>query len=132
MSTSHAQESSHTLKECPSSPNCVSSTTASKKHFMAPFSYTGNINEAKQKLKKILKDENRVTITLEDNNYIRTEFKIAIFGFIDDVEFLIDDKDKKIHFRSASRTGYSDLGVNKKRMIKIKHALEKLESEANQ
>lgn len=99
---------------------------------MAPFSFTGDMNDAKRKLKKILEDENRVTITLEDNNYIRTEFKIAVFGFIDDVEFLIDDKDNKIHFRSASRVGYSDLGVNRKRMIKIKHALEKLEDEASQ
>ncbi|MEL7004296.1 MAG: DUF1499 domain-containing protein [Bacteroidota bacterium] len=128
---SQAQESSHILKECPSSPNCVSSVTSSDKHYMAPFNYTGALDDAIQKIKKVLSQETRVKITLEDKNYIRSEFKIALFGFIDDVEFLIDNEDKKIHFRSASRVGYSDLGVNKKRMIRIKHALEKLENEAS-
>jgi len=131
MSMSQAQESSHILKECPSSPNCVSSVTSSEKHYMAPFNYTGELEDAIRKIKKVLSEENRAKITLEDKNYIRAEFKIAVFGFIDDVEFLIDNEEKKIHFRSASRVGYSDLGVNKKRMIRIKHALEKLENETS-
>jgi len=39
--------------------------------------------------------------------------------FIDDVEFLIDEDEELVHFRSASRVGRSDLGVNRKRMSKI-------------
>lgn len=129
MASNQAQELSHTLKECPSSPNCVSSTTSSEKHFMEAMSYSGDMKEAKTILMKVIDEESRVTITKNDNNYIHTEFKIAIFGFVDDVEFLFDDTQKKIHFRSASRVGYSDLGVNKKRMIRIKKAFEKLKKE---
>ena len=35
-------------------------------------------------------------------------------------EFLFDDEAKTIHFRSASRTGYGDLGVNRKRMEQVR------------
>jgi uncharacterized protein (DUF1499 family) len=41
---------------------------------------------------------------------------------VDDVEFLADDEERRIHFRSASRTGYYDFGVNRKRMKKISEA----------
>jgi len=36
------------------------------------------------------------------------------------VEFFLDDATQTIHFRSASRLGYSDLGVNRKRMEEIR------------
>jgi len=35
---------------------------------------------------------------------------------VDDVEFHLDEATQTAHFRSASRIGYSDLGVNRKRM----------------
>ena len=47
-------------------------------------------------------------------NYLHIEFKTALMGFVDDVELLLDGK--QIHVRSASRLGYSDLGVNRKRV----------------
>jgi uncharacterized protein (DUF1499 family) len=40
--------------------------------------------------------------------------------FVDDVEFVFDDESKTIHFRSASRTGYGDLGVNRRRMEQVR------------
>jgi uncharacterized protein (DUF1499 family) len=43
-----------------------------------------------------------------------------IFRFVDDVEFYIDERANLIHFRSASRLGYSDMGVNRKRMETIR------------
>jgi uncharacterized protein (DUF1499 family) len=36
------------------------------------------------------------------------------------VEFVFDDEAKTIHFRSASRTGYGDLGVNRARMEQVR------------
>jgi uncharacterized protein (DUF1499 family) len=43
--------------------------------------------------------------------------------FVDDVEFLFDDTNKKIHVRSASRVGYSDMGVNRKRVEELRKLL---------
>jgi uncharacterized protein (DUF1499 family) len=41
---------------------------------------------------------------------------------VDDVEFLFDDDTTIVHFRSASRSGYSDMGVNRQRMTAIGEA----------
>jgi uncharacterized protein (DUF1499 family) len=43
---------------------------------------------------------------------------------VDDVEFVFDDESKTIHFRSASRIGYGDYGVNRDRMEAIRMLVE--------
>jgi len=55
---------------------------------------------------------------------MRVEFTSALFRFVDDVEFYFMKKQADttiIHIRSASRIGYSDLGVNRKRIEKIRN-----------
>jgi uncharacterized protein (DUF1499 family) len=42
-------------------------------------------------------------------------FTTRLFRFKDDVEFYIDADEGQVHFRSASRVGYSDMGANRKR-----------------
>jgi len=53
------------------------------------------------------------------DSYIHAQFWTRFFRFVDDVEFLFDDAARIIHFRSASRVGYYDFGVNRRRMIEI-------------
>lgn len=53
----------------------------------------------------------------ESDNYFHFTAKSSLFGFVDDVEFLINENG--LQFRSASRVGKSDLGANKKRIITI-------------
>ena len=60
----------------------------------------------------------------EDESYLHYEFTSLLLRFVDDVEFLFDDEAKTIHFRSASRTGYGDLGVNRKRMEQVRALVE--------
>ncbi|MBD0265996.1 MAG: DUF1499 domain-containing protein, partial [Tolypothrix sp. Co-bin9] len=59
----------------------------------------------------------------ESNDYLYAEFKSALMGFVDDVEFYLDPKAKVIQVRSASRLGQSDLGVNRKRIETIRAKL---------
>ena len=47
-----------------------------------------------------------------------------IFRFADDVDFRFDDEARLIHFRSASRLGRKDFGVNRERMEGIRRAYE--------
>jgi len=47
-------------------------------------------------------------------------FTSRVLGFVDDVEFYCDGL--VIQVRSASRLGYSDLGVNRKRVEEIRRA----------
>lgn len=55
----------------------------------------------------------------DEKNYIHAVFKTGGMKFKDDAEFYFDERNKLIHFRSASRVGYSDIGLNRKRYNKI-------------
>jgi uncharacterized protein (DUF1499 family) len=87
---------------------------------IAPFRYRKSRAEAKEALKEVIRSLPRVSLVEEDESYLRYEFTSLLFRFVDDVEFLLDDDAKTIHFRSASRTGYGDFGVNRRRMEDIR------------
>ncbi|MBN8208738.1 DUF1499 domain-containing protein [Bacillus sp. NTK071] len=113
------------LAPCPDKPNCVASQSTDEKHGMKPIPYTGTAEEAVTKLKAILSNRDRTKIVETDTHYIRAEETSKLMKFVDDIEFYIDTASEHIHFRSASRKGYSDFGVNKKRMEEIKEAFQK-------
>ncbi len=108
------------LPPCPSSPNCVSTQTESATHKIDPFSYQGTLADAKVKLMKAVASMKRTKLISNADNYLHYEFRTFTFRFVDDVEFFFDDEKKIIHFRSASRVGYGDLGVNRRRMETIR------------
>lgn len=66
----------------------------------------------------------RMKLVEEDEAYLHYEFSSLLLRFVDDVELIFDDETKTIHFRSASRTGYGDLGVNRRRMETIRSLIE--------
>jgi len=107
------------LKQCPSSPNCVPTQSLDQGKHMTPLPYFKNHATSQQTLLSIIESMPRTNIVMIKPQYIHAEFRSMIFRFVDDVEFLFDDGEEVIHFRSASRTGYSDFGVNRKRMQKI-------------
>ena len=109
-----------TLSPCPSSPNCVSTQATDENHAIAPFRYEKSRTEAKEALKAVLATLPRTKLVDEDESYLHYEFTSLLLRFVDDVEFLLDETTKTVHFRSASRTGYSDLGVNRKRMEQVR------------
>ncbi len=104
------------LVPCPNSPNCVSTQSKSEKAKIAPLTYEGEMSQIMQKLVKTVKNVPRTKIITQTDSYLYVEFATSLMKFIDDVEFYIDDANKVIHFRSASRIGYSDLGTNRRRM----------------
>jgi uncharacterized protein (DUF1499 family) len=108
------------LFPCPDKPNCVSSFETGGTHGIKPLGYTGDFAPVMEKLAAVIRDFPRAAIVTKEGNYIHAEFKSLVFRFIDDVEFLVVDDKKIIHIRSASRTGYSDFGVNRKRIEKIR------------
>ncbi len=113
-------EPSNRLPPCPSSPNCVSTQAQDEGHAIAPISYRKPRAEAKEALKEVIRSIPRMQLVEEDETYLHYEATSLLLRFVDDVEFLFDDQAKIIHFRSASRTGYGDLGVNRKRMEQVR------------
>jgi len=108
------------LSPCPKSPNCVSSLSDDKSNHVEPLSYKGSQEEAREKLISVIDSMKRSEIVTAKTNYIHATFKSALFGFLDDVEFSFDDERKSINVRSASRTGYYDFGVNRRRVEEIR------------
>ena len=108
------------LKPCPSSPNCVSSLAEDASHRVPPLSWTGELTQAKARLRQAVLAAGDATFVVESDQYWHLEFRSRVFRFVDDVEFLFDREHRLIHVRSASRVGYSDLGVNRKRVETIR------------
>ncbi len=111
------------IKTCPSSPNCVSSMTVSKKHYMEPWTYQGEKAALMETLKSKVLSLPRAKLVDESSDYYHFIFTSKIFRFKDDVWFFFDEEAKVIHFKSASRTGRSDFGVNGERLATIKKLL---------
>ena len=66
------------------------------------------------------KKEKRIHLVKAETNYIHAEFRSLIFRFVDDVEFVFPPAEKIIHVKSASRTGYYDFGVNRRRVERLR------------
>lgn len=108
------------LSPCPKSPNCVSSLSEDESHYVKPLAYEGTAEKAKKKLIGVISSMKRSEIVAAEDNYLHATFVSFLFRFVDDVEFYFDNDRRIIHLRSASRTGYSDLGINRKRVEEIR------------
>jgi len=118
-----AKEAATTLPPCPHSPNCVSSQAADSDHFIAPFKIKGRPEDAFAALKKALSEQSRTVITEATGTTLHAEATSLIFRFVDDVHAILGAEAGVIDIRSASRIGYSDLGVNRRRIEALRAAL---------
>ncbi len=114
------------FKECPSTPNCVSSETLSKARFITRFKTSDRPEESWVLLTDILEKTSNCRIISQDSSYIHAEFRTRLLRFVDDVEFRLEAETSEIAVRSASRVGYSDLGTNRRRLERLRGELERL------
>lgn len=112
------------LAPCPTSPNCVTTQSGLPTQLMPALSYTDSPAEAQARLKAVVLIQPRTTLITERDGYLHFEFRSAMMGFIDDVEFQLDADGTTIHFRSVARLGQGDGGVNRNRMQTITEAWE--------
>lgn len=117
--TMHESSAPHVIRPCASSPNCVSSTDENPKRNIAPYRLKASADDAWKELKAFIQLMPRTSIIEEDGFYLHVEAKSSVFGFTDDVQFVLIMEEGLIHVRSSSRTGYWDLGVNKRRINRI-------------
>ncbi|MCS1351419.1 DUF1499 domain-containing protein [Mechercharimyces sp. CAU 1602] len=108
------------LAPCPNKPNCVSTQAEEDSHAIKPIPYSSSQQEAEERLLKVLHAMKRMEIITHQQGYVHVESTSLLMRYVDDLEFYFDDDTKVIHFRSASRVGYSDMGVNRKRMESIR------------
>ncbi|CAN5126612.1 hypothetical protein BH24GEM2_BH24GEM2_03910 [soil metagenome] len=104
------------LRPCRPTPNCVSTEATNLQHRMAPLPFHGTAERAQADARAALLQEPRMRLVLDRPGYIRAEARSRVFRFVDDVEVVVDSTAKLVRFRSASRVGRDDLGVNRARM----------------
>lgn len=108
---------------CPPSPNCVSTVSLDEAHWIASLPFGVSPNEAFDCLLQILRHMKRTTIMVAEEGFIHAEVR-TLLGFVDDVTFQVDSGNRTILMRSASRIGYWDLGVNRRRLEAIRAAFD--------
>jgi uncharacterized protein (DUF1499 family) len=96
--------------DCPDTPNCVSSLAKDPK-------------TSWDIVRKTISSLPRTKIVSADDADIHAECRSMIFRFVDDLMLHLTPSDGIIHIRSASRTGYSDFGVNRRRVESIRKKL---------
>ncbi|MDY6842476.1 MAG: DUF1499 domain-containing protein [Thermodesulfobacteriota bacterium] len=111
------------LKDCPDTNNCVSSETDDTRHKIEPFHLKGDTKESWLSIQQVLAAMPRTKIILATENTIHAECRSRIFRFVDDLELHLNPSNKRISIRSASRLGYSDFGVNRRRVEYLRHKL---------
>lgn len=74
------------------------------------------------RLKAAIGRMDRTKVVSERPDYLQLEFRSKLIGYVDDVEFLLDAQQRKIHVRSASRVGRYDFGANRKRIEAVRAA----------
>lgn len=109
------------LRPCPDSPNCVSSQAEpdSPAH-IAPLDFEGDPAAAFERLVAWINQLPRTEQLALEPGYAHFEFTTRLLRFRDDLELQLDAGARKIHVRSASRVGHSDLGTNRARVESIR------------
>jgi uncharacterized protein (DUF1499 family) len=113
------------LQPCPGKPNCVCSEYEGAVAYVAPIVFMGEPDAAWQRLQSVIGKLSRAKVIETAADYVRAEFTSRILRFVDDVEFRLDRQSGVIQVRSASRIGYSDMGVNRRRVEEIRALFEK-------
>ncbi len=107
------------LPPCPESPNCVSSLSADAAKRVEPFPLNGTLSRSMEQIVELIKALPRATIVFSSPKSIQVEFR-SVMGFVDDLIFVATPEENVIHIRSAARSGSWDLGVNKRRVERIR------------
>lgn len=109
------------LRPCPDTPNCVSSETTGEK-FIEPLTSAASMDELWQAAQTAAVVQGGIVESSEPNHFWAT-YQSKLFKFTDDLELRRDDAAGVVHIRSSSRSGKSDLGVNRKRVEAIRAAI---------
>ncbi len=111
------------LELCPPSPNCVCSDHVDTAHGIEPLRLAAHPEDAWPAIERSVRELPRTRIVNSKPGYLHAECASAVFGFVDDLELNLRPDEGIIAVRSASRLGYSDFGVNRRRVEQLRKIL---------
>ena len=99
------------IEPCPKTPNCVSSIDTSRGHFIQPLEFSGSASKMQHKLLQIINQFKGARVVTFEKNFIEAEFISAVFRFVDDVRFYLDDRNKIVEELSYGRQRQVELAL---------------------
>lgn len=111
------------LSGCSGPPNCVSSESEDHRHSVAPMQLLGDSASQWKAIQDVVGRLPRSRIIKATDRYLHVTLKSRVLGFVDDLELKLDPQTKMISIRSASRSGYFDFGVNRRRVENLRQQL---------
>lgn len=106
----------------PESPNCVMSTLPEDdEKYVEPLSFSeGKVEKSIEFIKDLMVEEFGAKVLYQNEKYLHVTVQTKLMRYIDDVEFIWDEESRVLQVRSCSRLGYSDLGVNRERVERMR------------
>lgn len=114
------------LNPCPNSPNCVSSQSKTQKHFIQPICFSINPNQAWENWKTLIKEHQGLISIESTDSQLTAIFATRFLKFKDRLDCILNRESCIIHVRSASSLGYWDLGVNRRRIERLRSSFNDL------
>jgi len=111
------------LSRCMPLPNCVSTDSWMLYNSVDPFELAVPPDKAWDIVKDVVRNLPRTEIVEERWGYIHAECRSLVFGFVDDLELLLDPDRGVISVRSASAIGLFDFEVNYLRVENLRKIL---------
>jgi len=118
------------LKPLGNKPNGVSTLAIESSKKVETIAFVGDLETTKEMIKKACDSYGTSKIVTEEDDYMHVVFTTGTMKYNDDVEFYFDVNNNIVHYRSESRVGYSDMGLNMDRYKEIMKCFNKLK-EAN-
>ncbi len=111
------------LAPCPSTPNCVHTADPKEEPRAERFRLLPGPG-IWSRVVEVVEATPRTRVVSATDTYLHAEAKSLVFRFIDDLELLLKPEEGEIVVRSASRVGRSDLGVNRRRVERLRSDLQ--------
>jgi uncharacterized protein (DUF1499 family) len=112
------------LSSCPPTPNCVNTMSTSSSHYIKPFELNLPLDKAWPIVIDTVARLPRTVISHQHTGYVHAKSYSKTLRFIDYFEVLADPARNRLHVRSSSMLGISDLNVNLLRTETFRKELE--------
>lgn len=107
------------LKPLSKKPNAVSTQAEDEERRVRPWPFKSDLASTRAAIVEAVKAYGGAEIVTEQDDYLYVIFTTEKMRFHDDAEFYLDAEEQQVHFRSASRAGYSDMGLNRQRYERL-------------
>lgn len=122
LQNSRAPELGHDkgqLKPLGPKPNSVSTQTEVAAKKVEPWPFKSSREATMEAILQAVNEYGGAEVVTSEDNYLYVTFTTPLMKFHDDAEFYLDESEQLVHFRSSSRAGYSDRGLNRQRYNRL-------------